>query len=309
MVGTRGCGRCPGLCPYLGLWSVFRAMFGTRGHGPYPGSWLVPRAVVGFQGRGQRKTQPGQSLCVSPHPGEEDSGRAARVAGLGSNARNAAAVSPACPARDLAWIWGEQAGFTSFVNRASERLRIHVNNLRRREASASPRCARTSQPVGKPGVSFRWLGRAERGRTLSQAGQPARMPQRSPGEGLPAPSRCRGALLTDRDPVSATGLGNKTKHRCRQPSREGPNTGTGPVPPAIAGRGKPRTSPRHHGARQSQAAKRKQRLRGSGAGMCTAALGEEPSLPLPGKEEEEEGAFLPFSRLMTPQPIRQVIYS
>lgn len=73
----------------------------------------------------------------------------------------------------------------------------------------------------------------------------------------------------------------------------------------------PQTSLRHRGAGQSKGTKRKQHLRGLGAGMRTASLaagGEEPSLPLP-EEEEEEGTFLPFSRLMTLQPIHQVIYS
>lgn len=132
------------------------------------------------------------------------------------------------------------------------------------------------------------------------------MLQHNPGEGLPiSPSHCRGALLTDGDPVPATsGLGNKNKHRWLRPRLARPDW------PGAARDHRPRRTP-NHGAGRSKVAKRKQRLQGLGAGMHTASLaagGEELSLPLL-EEEEEVGAFLMFSHLVTPQPIHQVIYS
>lgn len=62
--------------------------------GPSPGSPQEENAArADAPGRrGRRK-----HLCVSHRAGKEDSGRAARVAGLGRNARNAGAFSPACP--------------------------------------------------------------------------------------------------------------------------------------------------------------------------------------------------------------------
>lgn len=153
--------------------------------------------------------------------------------------------------------------------------------------------------MAKPDVFPGWDGQSMAGPRYPRWDNQLGCCSTGPARGSPSPTPHPAAvgLCSRMETLRRLPLGSATK-----------TTTTSHEVPLKANTG-PQTSLRHHGAGQSKGTKRKQHLRGLGAGMRTASLaagGEEPSLPLP---EEEEGTFLPFSRLVTLQPIHQVIYS